>query len=260
MVVDDNKEIRDYLYEIFSPIYNVVLINNGSEALDVITALIPDLVITDLLMPQVNGLELSDKLKSNVSTSHIPIIMLSAKDTEETRSESLRLGVDLFETKPFNKKLLMAKVDSLLKNRRLLKYKYKLEESSRLASNVVISSKESLDEEFIKLVNQTIEACSDNAALSVHDIAQRISLTPDQLSRKLKALTGISTNQYIRSYRLNMAAALLRTKKYMVTEVLYQVGFNNPSYFTKCFKAEFGVSPSEYLTSIDEMGDETEKC
>lgn len=260
VVVDDNKEIRDYLYEIFSPIYNVVLINNGSEALDVITALIPDLVITDLLMPQVNGLELSDKLKSNVSTSHIPIIMLSAKDTEETRSESLRLGVDLFETKPFNKKLLMAKVDSLLKNRRLLKYKYKLEESSRLASSVVISSKDSLDEEFIKLVNQTIEACSDNAALSVHDIAQRISLTPDQLSRKLKALTGISTNQYIRSYRLNMAAALLRTKKYMVTEVLYQVGFNNPSYFTKCFKAEFGVSPSEYLTSIDEMGDETEKC
>lgn len=260
VIVDDNKEMREYLVEIFKSSYRVLSAANGRFALELIQEEIPDLVISDLMMPDVDGLDLCKTLKSNMPTSHIPFVLLSAQNSEETRMECWEVGVDLFETKPFNKKLLFLKITNLLKNRRLIKYKYQLQNHTLLAASEAVANEESLDDKFIKQVNEAIEKCADMPDLSVEHLAKELSMKHDQLYRKLKALTGVSANQYIRSYRLNRAVALLRSKKYMVTEVLYRVGFNNPSYFTKCFKKEFGVSPSEYLLNIDNEDEETKKC
>lgn len=260
VIVDDNKEMREYLVEVFRSSYRVLSAANGRLALDLIQDEVPDLVISDLMMPDIDGLELCKTLKSNMTTSHIPFVMLSAKTSEEARMECWEVGVDLFETKPFNRKLLFTKVTNLLKNRRLIKYKYQLQNHSLSAVSEAASNEESLEDKFMRQVNEAIEKCGDMPDLSVEHLAKELSMKHDQLYRKLKALTGVSANQYIRSYRLNRAAALLRSKKYMVTEVLYRVGFSNPSYFTKCFKKEFGVSPSEYLLNMDNENEKTKEC
>lgn len=253
IIVDDNKEMRDYLVEAFEPFYEVLSAANGRPALELIKNEIPDLVISDLMMPDIDGLELCRTLKSNLLTSHIPFVLLSANGSPEMRMQGWKAEVDLFEIKPFNKKLLLIKVANLLKNRKQMKYKYQMQMHS-FAQLETESTTESLEDKFMRTVNETIEKCADLPDLSVEDLAKKMAMNHDQLYRKVKALTGISVNQYIRSYRLNKAASLLRSKKYTVTEVLYRVGFNNPSYFTKCFKKEFGVSPSEYLLNIDEKG------
>ena len=247
LIVDDNLEMRNYLKEIFSTTYRVLLAGGAHEALDLIEKEIPDLIVTDLMMPDMNGLELCRNIKSNILTSHIPLVVLSAKDTLDARIQCLEAGVDLYETKPFNSKLLAVKVETLIRNRRMLKYKYQLNPSNINANVFSKDSVESLDDKFIRKLNEAINSHMDNPDLSIEILASDLSMSHDQLYRKLKALTSYTVNQYVRSYRLNCAASMLKSKKYMVTEVLYSVGFNNPSYFTKCFKKEFGVLPSEYV-------------
>ncbi len=246
LIVDDNKEMRNYLKHLLSPYYQIREAENGKQAILVVEEDLPDIIISDLVMADMNGLEFCKYIKGNMRTSHIPFIILSAKDSVESRIECWKAGVDLFEQKPFNSQLLLAKVSNLIHSRRLLKYKY------QIATPVVIEEEnDSLEDKFLQKVNTAIDQNKDKPDLSVKELAENLDMTQEQLYRKLKALTDMSPNQYIRTYRLNCAAAMLRSKKYMVTEVLYSVGFNNPSYFTKCFKKQFGVLPSEYLEKTD---------
>lgn len=249
IVVDDNKEMCDYLVDLLSPEYVVITASSGIEAVAIIKEKIPDLILTDLMMPDMDGLELCSVLKKDILTSHIPLVVLSAKNTIEVRKECWEIGVNLFEEKPFNSELLQRKIRSILRNRNLLKYKYQISPKS-MKSEIGKSITESLDDKFIAQLNEAIDKNISNTDLSIQDLVKILSMSHDQLYRKLKALTGFSINQYIRTYRLNCAASMLASKKFMVTEVLYHVGFNNPSYFTRCFKKEFGVLPSEYVEEI----------
>lgn len=249
MLVDNNKEMCDYLVDLLSPEYIVATALSGIEAMEIIKNKIPDLIITDLIMPDMDGTELCHILKKDMLTSHIPLIVLSAKNTIEVRKKCWEIGIDLFEEKPFNSELLKRKIKSLLKNRCLLKYKYQINPTS-MKTKIGKSMTETLDDKFIAQLNEAIDKNISNTDLSIQDLVKILSMSHDQLYRKLKGLTGFSVNQYIRTYRLNCAASMLASNKFMVTEVLYHVGFNNPSYFTRCFKKEFGVLPSEYVEKI----------
>ena len=255
LIVDDNKEIRDYFYQTFSSFYKVLRASTGDEALEIARQELPDLILSDYMMPGMNGLELCKAIKEDMLTSHIPFVILSARASDEIRLECWEQGVDLFEEKPFRRELLQIKLATLIRNRKLLKYKYQIaspdisaiqnEEQSHLQKNT------SLDEQFLQRLNDVIEKNRDKTELSVLELAESLSMKHDQLYRKLKALTGLTVNQYIRSYRLNCAVALLKSQQFSVTEVLYRVGFSNPSYFTKCFKKEFGLLPSEFVDQIN---------
>lgn len=257
LIVDDNKEIRDYLFQLFSPYYEVVQASNGIEGVDAVQKMLPDIILSDLMMSGMDGISFCKQIKGQMLTSHIPFIFLSAKNDLETRMACWQAGADLFEEKPFKSQLLLTKVSNLLKSRRLLKYKYQIANPIQQQTDNVSESDNSeekqlnLDDRFLQEVNAAIEKHKENPELSIQELVAELKMRHDQLYRKLKALTGLSANQYIRTYRLNCAAAMLRSKKYMVTEVLYSVGFNNPSYFTKCFKKEFGMLPSEYLDTIE---------
>lgn len=255
LVVDDNKEMRDYLRQLFSPFYQVVEASDGKQAMEIVRIELPDIILSDLMMSDVDGLVLCRNIKGDMLTSHIPFIILSAKSSVETRLECWDAGVDLFEEKPFNSQLLLTKVANLLRSRKLLKYKYQIAFPVSILHDEKEEGTESLEERFLKEVNAAIDKHKDKPDLSVRELGEELHMRHDQLYRKLKTLTGLSANQYIRTYRLNCAAAMLRSKKYMVTEVLYSVGFNNPSYFTKCFKKEFGVLPSEYVAQMEEEDD-----
>ena len=258
LVVDDNKEIREYLKQLLSPFYNVIQANNGIEAVDAIKHQIPDLILSDMMMEGMDGVTFCQQMKGNMLTSHIPFIILTAKGDIETRRLCWEAGVDLFEEKPFKSQLLLAKIANLLRSRRLLKYKYQIASPSsgdgKDADRMIETpenKQQDLDLKFIRTVNTVIEKHKNNPELSIQELADELSMRHDQLYRKLKVLTGLSANQYIRTYRLNCAAILLKSGKYTVTEVLYSVGFNNPSYFSKCFKKEFEKLPSEYIPSND---------
>lgn len=255
LIVDDNKEMRDYLRQLFSPFYQVMEASDGKQAMEIVRMELPDIILSDLMMSKVDGLVLCRNIKGDMLTSHVPFIILSAKNSVETRLECWDAGVDLFEEKPFNSQLLLTKVANLLRSRKLLKYKYQIAIPVSVLHDEKEGGAESLEDRFLKEVNAAIDKHKDKPDLSVRELGEELHMRHDQLYRKLKTLTGLSANHYIRTYRLNCAAAMLRSKKYMVTEVLYSVGFNNPSYFTKCFKKEFGVLPSEYVAQMEDKDD-----
>ncbi len=252
LIVDDSPDMRDFLKNILDPYYKVITTNNANNAIELLNSENIDIIISDFMMPETNGADFAKKIKSNIITSHIPVIILTADNTIETRKKCWDAGVDLFEEKPFKQSLLLKKIKSLLHNRESLKYKYKIEKQKSISVN---DNNISLDDVFINNINETIEKHIENINLSVEVLASELNMQHNQLYRKLKALTSVSVNQYIRAYRLNKAALLLKNKTYNVSEVLYKVGFNNASYFTKCFKKQFKVLPSEYLTTQNN-GDE----
>ena len=247
--------MRDYLRQLFSPFYQVMEASDGKQAMEIVRMELPDIILSDLMMSKVDGLVLCRNIKGDMLTSHVPFIILSAKNSVETRLECWDAGVDLFEEKPFNSQLLLTKVANLLRSRKLLKYKYQIAIPVSVLHDEKEGGAESLEDRFLKEVNAAIDKHKDKPDLSVRELGEELHMRHDQLYRKLKTLTGLSANHYIRTYRLNCAAAMLRSKKYMVTEVLYSVGFNNPSYFTKCFKKEFGVLPSEYVAQMEDKDD-----
>lgn len=246
LFIEDNKELRDFFTESFALSYNVFTAASAIEGIEVAKRELPDLIVSDYMMPETDGLELCKILKNDILTSHIPFVILSSLNTEEFRKRCWQEGVDLFEEKPFKTELLKIKFATLIKNRMLLKNKYQIPITEKEKKNVenVLSE---YDKRFINEFNSAIEQNLENSELSIEELAASLKMSHDQLYRKVKALTGISVNQYIRSFRLKKAAMMMCEKKYSVTEVLYSVGFSNPSYFTKCFKKEFGVLPSEYI-------------
>ncbi len=232
--------------ESFAKEYTVFAVSSADEAIDIAKREVPDIIVSDYMMPGTDGIELCRIIKNDILTSHIPFVILSSVNTEEFKTRCWKEGVDLVEEKPFKTEKLKIKFASLVKNRIILKkkYQYPVSQSEKLKVDNELSK---YDKAFIDDFNSAIEINLEKSDLSIEEVAVYMKMTHDQLYRKIKVLTGVSVNQYIRSFRLRKAAKMMCEKNCSVTEVLYTVGFSNPSYFTKCFKKEFGILPSDYI-------------
>lgn len=243
LVVDDNTDIRQYERTLLQDEYIVLEAADGKEGLAVALKEVPDLVICDVMMPVMDGLELTEQLKTNTATSHIPVIMLTAKNLEEHRAEGYEHGADSYITKPFHSKVLLARIENLLRQRQLLKNLY--QGSKEAEKEISEAHLENRDKQFLKQLQAIIQKNLSDSEFGVEDMGQQIGLSRVQLYRKVKAMTGSSVVDLLRKARLAKARRLLETRSMSVSEVAYEVGFSAPSYFTKCFKDEYGMLPGD---------------
>ena len=243
LVIDDNTDIRQYERTLLQDEYVVLEAADGKEGLAVALKEVPDLVICDVMMPVMDGLELTEQLKTNTATSHIPVIMLTAKNLEEHRAEGYEHGADSYITKPFHSKVLLARIENLLRQRQLLKNLY--QGSKEAEKEISEAHLEDRDKQFLKQLQAIIQKNLSDSEFGVEDMGQQIGLSRVQLYRKVKAMTGSSVVDLLRKARLAKARRLLETQSMSVSEVAYEVGFSAPSYFTKCFKEEYGMLPGD---------------
>ena len=243
LVIDDNNDIRQYEHTLLQDAYIVLEAADGKEGLEIAKKEVPDLVICDVMMPVMDGLEFTEQLKTNTATSHIPVIMLTAKNLEEHRAEGYEHGADSYITKPFHSKVLLARIENLLKQRKLLKRLF--QDSKEAEQEIAESHLEDRDKQFLKQLHSIIQKNLSDSEFGVEDISKQIGLSRVQLYRKVKAMTGSSVVDLLRKARLAKAKRLLESRSMSVSEVAYDVGFSAPSYFTKCFKEEYGMLPGE---------------
>lgn len=246
LVIDDNQDVRDYVKMLLQDKYVVVEAVNGLEGVKQAMKYVPDVVVCDVMMPVMDGIECCKRLKSELQTSHIPVLMLTAYAMDEQRIQGYDSGADSYLTKPFNAKLLLARIRNLIDNRKRLK--------SFTEDATAISGKQSLgevDKGFVEKLKALIEEKMSNLDLSVEDLGAELGLGRVQLYRKTKSLTGYAPNELLRIARLKKAASLLASSEKTVAEITYEVGFSSPSYFTRCYKDYFGESPSEFLKRRD---------
>ena len=243
LVIDDNNDIRQYEHTLLQDDYIVIEAVDGKEGFEIAKKEVPDLVICDVMMPVMDGLEFTEQLKTNTATSHIPVIMLTAKNLEEHRAEGYEHGADSYITKPFHSKVLLARIENLLKQRKLLKHLF--QGSKEAEQEIAESHLEDRDKQFLKQLHSIIQKNLSDSEFGVEDIGKQIGLSRVQLYRKVKAMTGSSVVDLLRKARLAKAKRLLESRSMSVSEVAYDVGFSAPSYFTKCFKDEYGMLPGE---------------
>ncbi len=242
LIVDDNASMRSYLKTILQPHFNVIEAQNGAEGLEYARRKVPQIVISDIMMPVMDGLELSRRMKEDVSTSHIPIILLTARSLEEQRAEGYATGADSYITKPFSAKTLTTRIENLLKSRRQLKRIFSGTIQEQADEEETLGER---DKNFVAQLRKILKSHIPDADYSVEDLGAEIGLSRVQLYRKVKALTGYSVVDLLRKARLAKAKHLLETSDRTVQEVAYEVGFTTPSYFAKRFKEEYGVKPGE---------------
>ena len=248
LVIDDNNDIRQYLRTLLQDEFYVFEASDGKEGLEIAQKEVPDLVICDVMMPVMNGLEFTEQLKTQTITSHIPVIMLTAKNLDEHRAEGYEHGADSYITKPFHSKVLLSRIENLLKQRRLLKTHFEnlFNQTSQTAEQeVAMNQLEDRDKQFLNQLHAIIQKNLSDSEFGVEDIGKEIGLSRVQLYRKVKAMTGSSVVDLLRKARLAKAKRLLESRSMSVSEVAYEVGFSAPSYFTKCFKEEYGMLPGE---------------
>ena len=236
LVVDDNSDLREFIGTLLQGEYRIIKASDGKEALDKATRELPDLVVSDVMMPVMDGLGLCKALKGQFSTSHIPVILLTAKSLEEQRAEGYDSGADAYISKPFSEKVLLSRIGNLLKSRILLKEHY-LETGE--------SASRPQENDFLSRFRAKVQEHISDENLSVEQIGSEIGLSRVQLYRKVKALTGYSPVELVRITRLKAAAEMLKTTDKTISEIAYAVGFGTPSYFSKCFKELFGRQPGE---------------
>lgn len=246
LIVDDNEDIRRHIGESLAKEFNVIVACTGKEGLEKSAAIIPDLVITDLMMPEMDGLELCKKLKSDERTSHVPIIMLTAKAEAENKIAGLETGADDYITKPFNKKELIIRTRNLIDQRNKLRDKY----ARQISLEVNEKKVKSVDEKFLGHARSIIEKNIGDCDFDVNNFCIEMGMSRMQLFRKLKALLNQTPNELIRNLRLQHAVQLIRQNYGNIAEITYEVGFNNLSYFAKCFKDKYGLLPSEYQKQL----------
>lgn len=247
LIVEDNPDLRLYLRKIFETQYQIIEANDGQQGLEIALQNVPDMVITDLMMPRLDGFGLCERLKTDERTSHIPVVLLTAKATLTDRLEGLGLGADEYLQKPFNKDELVIRVKNLLQQRSLLREKFSLR-ATTLPSESAVGNEVSqqLDNQFIQRIRAVIDAHLSESNFDVDGLCKALGISRTNLHRKLKALTGTSATEFIRKIRLQRAAQLVQQNTLTVSEIAYQVGFESLSYFSKSFQEEFGMSPSEY--------------
>ncbi len=247
LIVEDEEEIRDYLQQELSDEYKVMTCCDGKEAYEYILKEMPDLVISDIMMPEMDGLTLCHKLKQNTNINHIPVILLTAKSRMEDTLEGMETGADAYIVKPFNTELLKSTVVNLLTNRRLLRNKFSgaQQQEDKIEKIIMKSGDEVLMERIMKVVNKHI----DDPELNVEMLASEVGLSRVHIHRKLKELTNLSTRDFIKNIRLQQAASLLAQDKRMtISEVAYAVGYTNLSHFSNSFREKYGMSPKEYMS------------
>lgn len=241
-LIEDNADVRSYLKEYLSPEYEVIESENGDDGIKTARSRIPDLIISDIMMPGKDGFELCDILKNDLKTSHIPIILLTAKASEKNIIRGYETKADDYITKPFSMSILLSRIKNLLDLRAQLHQRFQREMLLQ-PSEVNVSS---LDEEFIKQLHSLFEKNLSDAEWGIDELCQAFFMSRAAFFRKVNAITGMPPIQYLQSYRLKRAAQLLKSKAGNVTEIAFRVGFNNSAYFTKCFKKAFNQLPSDY--------------
>lgn len=246
LVVEDNYDMRKFIQHILNKEYNVILADNGSDGLSKAKKFIPDIIISDVMMPEKDGFELCSLLKENVSTNHIPIILLTACSLDEQKSVGFESGADAYIPKPFNAHLLKIRVRKLIENRQKMKEAF----GNNLINDTKKESLGEMEQNFINDFQTYVEKYISNPELSVDELADYLNLSRSQLYRKIKSLTNYSPNELIRIVRLKYAKQLLNSKIKSISEVAYEAGFSSPSYFAKCFKDIYGESPTEYLDQL----------
>jgi len=247
LIVDDDEEIRKYICQEFAAEYHLMESANGKEALSVLLEKTPDLIISDVMMPEMDGITLCRKIKQNVNINHVPIILLTARSQEEDNLEGLGIGADAYLVKPFNLDILKRTVQNLIKNRELLRNNFSghQHQEGKIQKIALKSADEKLLHKLLDLINQNI----NNPALNVDMIANEIGISRVHLHRKLKELTNQSPRDFIRNIRLKQAADLLASKHINISEVAFAVGFTNLASFSTAFKELYGVSPTAYMES-----------
>jgi signal transduction histidine kinase/DNA-binding response OmpR family regulator len=247
LIIEDHPEVLNYIRSVLHE-YHIVTAPNGQQGIDMALKLIPDIIISDVMMPVKDGIEVTAELKKNLLSSHIPIILLTAKASLESRLEGLEVQADVYLTKPFNADELKLTIKSLLGNRRRLQEKY----AQRLMLKPQETEVKSLDQVFLEKICHCIEENIGNELYSVEKLAQEVGISRSQLHRKLEALTGKPATRFIREYRLERAYHLVAGNSATIAEISYQVGFNSPGYFTKCFKDYFHHTPGEVRTQAQD--------
>lgn len=247
LIVEDNQGIRNYLQELLEPYFETIIqASNGKEALQIAISHIPDLIISDIMMPEMDGIALTKALKTDMRTSHIPIILLTARTSLVYKKEGFETGADDYITKPFSESLLKTRIVNLLKTRQALREKFQLESLSE-PRNLPINTP---DQAFLTELTKILEDNLDNDALKAEFIAKEIGISHSVVYKKIKSLTGMSLVEFIRDFRLKRAAQLLEQYDLPVTDVCYKVGFSDRRYFSQMFKKRFGKTPSEFANKV----------
>ena len=241
LIIDDNIDIRTYLRSVLSEKYNVSEASDGKVALELARKIVPDIVLSDIMMPVMDGLEFCQQLKTDKAISHIPVILLTARSLDEQRAEGYEHGADAYISKPFSLRLLLSRIDNLIESRKKLNQTW----SKGVEDDEIGNLSNEIDKSFLKQLRKIIQENLSNSDLSVEQIGDEIGLSRVQLYRKVKALTGYSPVEMLRKARLMRARHLLQTTDKSVSEVAYAVGFSTPSYFSKCYKEEFDLQPAQ---------------
>ncbi len=246
LIIEDNSELRDFLAGFLSQDYEVIAVNDGIQGLEACEKQNPDLVVSDVMMDNMDGLQFCKKLKSTPEISHIPVILMTALASVENKITGYKTGADDYITKPFEPELLRIRVRNILDNMQKLK--------KRFGDDINVTNKDlaisKADEEFLDKITVLLEKNIDNVGFDVEQFSKELGVSASQLYRKIKGISGLSPNEFIRTYRLKKAAQMILESNLTVSEVAYQVGFNDALYFSKCFKKQFGTSPSKYLASL----------
>lgn len=243
LVVEDNPELLEFLSSNLQNHFRIATAKNGKEAYQQTNSLYPDLIISDIMMPEMDGIELCAKIKNDIRISHTPVILLTALDTVKDRITGINSGADAYVSKPFDEAVLVAQIHNLLNSRKALRSLFSLKQEV-WESNIDVLD---LDKKFLVNAINAVEKNMSNADFSVEDLAEKLHLSRTHLHRKLTSLTDQSATEFIRSIRLKHAVELMKQGNYMVNEIGYAVGFNSHNYFSKSFKKQYGKTPSEFI-------------
>ena len=243
LYIDDNADLRNYIRQSFGGDYRIIAADGGVSGLELARTSSPDIIVCDVMMPDLDGMQVLAAIKADPATSHIPVIMLTAKDTEDSLSEGLRHGADGYVTKPFRHDLLLQQINNIVQRRDVLRNRFRREVITEPAEVTVTDT----DEVFLRQAMDIVEENMSNTEFSVDQLVKEMGVSRSKLYLKLKALTGQSSSEFVRTVRLKRAVRLLEDSNYSVKEVMYMTGFNTASYFSKCFKRQFGIVPSEYV-------------
>ena len=247
LIVEDHKEVRDFIKSVWVGRFQIFEAKDGREGIDKALEIVPDLIITDIRMPNCDGIELCNTIKTDERTSHVPIILLTAGIGEEQELKGLKSGADDFITKPFKLMVLEAKVNNLIASRNALRERYSQEVVLR-PKDIALTPTDVL---FFERVQKVLAEHLTNSDFSAELFCKHLGMSRMQLHRKLMAFTGLSASAFIRSQRLKQAVHILSTSDASINEVAYSVGFNTPSYFIKCFKEAYKKTPLEYLETFE---------
>ena len=285
LLVEDNQELREFLRSIFTPMYRVVEAADGMEGWSKALKYLPDIIISDVMMPEKDGIEMTRELRADMTTSHIPIILLTAKTTIESKLEGLEYGADDYITKPFSATYLQARVENLLMQRKKLQNFYRdslmhinmsavsgespvpadvmpgeagktapEQEGQQLQSQTqlqpTVPDMSPNDRKFMDKLVELMEQNMDNGDLVVDDLVRELAVSRSVFFKKLKTLTGLAPIEFIKEIRIKRATQLIETGEFNMTQISYMVGINDPRYFSKCFKAQVGMTPTEYKEKV----------